>query len=145
MVTNAIPPTAEQQCQADDPGDPSAGGPGQAPSRSPSFSRLAADASSQSHATRLVTTCPVWDDVAVIRREQYQRLERHLQTIGRPRVEMTFAEVAEIIGERLPNSAYQHPAWWGSDPKHTQAVWLDAGYIASPNLTAQKVTFTKVQ
>ena len=40
---------------------------------------------------------------------------------------------------------YQHPAWWGSDPKHTQAAWLDAGYTASPNLTAQKVTFTKVQ
>jgi hypothetical protein len=33
----------------------------------------------------------------------------------------------------------------GSDPKHTQAVWLDAGYTASPNLTAQKVAFTKIQ
>jgi hypothetical protein len=53
---------------------------------------------------------------------------------------MTFAEVAQVIGERLPDSAYQHPAWWGSDPKHTQAVWLDAGYTASPNLTAQNVT-----
>ncbi len=83
--------------------------------------------------------------MAVIRREQYQRLERHLQADGRLRVEMTFAEVAQIIGERLPDSAYQHPAWWGSDPKHTQSVWLDAGYTASPNLTAQKVTFTKVQ
>jgi hypothetical protein len=83
--------------------------------------------------------------VAVIRREQYQRLERHLQAVGRLRVEMTFAEVTQVIGERLPDSAYQHPAWWGSDPKHTQAVWLDAGYTASPNLTAQKVTFTKVQ
>jgi hypothetical protein len=83
--------------------------------------------------------------VAVIRREQYQRLERHLQAAGRPRVEMTFAEVSQVIGERLPDSAYQHPAWWGSDPKHTQAVWLDADYTTSPNLTAQKVTFTKVR
>jgi hypothetical protein len=84
--------------------------------------------------------------VTVIRREQYQRLERHLQAVGRLRAEMTFAEVAQVIGEPfLPDSAYQHPAWWGSDPKHTQAVWLDAGYTASPNLTAQKVIFTKVQ
>lgn len=83
--------------------------------------------------------------MAVIRHGQYQRLERHLRAAGRPRVEMTFAEVAQVIGERLPDSAYQHPAWWGSDPGHTQSVWLDAGYTASPNLTAQKVTFTKVQ
>jgi hypothetical protein len=40
----------------------------------------------------------------MIRREQYQRLERH-----------------------------------------TQAVWLDVGYTASPNLTAQKVVFTKTR
>jgi hypothetical protein len=83
--------------------------------------------------------------VVVIRREQYQRLERHLQAAGRPRIEMTFAGVAQVIGERLPDSAYQYPAWWGSDRKHTQAAWLDAGYTASPNLTAQKVTFTKTQ
>ncbi len=55
---------------------------------------------------------------------------------------MTFGEVASVIGEHLPQSAYQHPAWWGSDPKHTQAVWLDEGYLASPNLTADRVTFT---
>ena len=58
---------------------------------------------------------------------------------------MTFAEVAQVIGEPLPPSAYQHPAWWGSDPKHTQAVWLAAGYVASPNLTAQMVVFTRTQ
>ena len=83
--------------------------------------------------------------MTVIRREQYQRLERHLRAAGRHRVEMTFAEVAQVIGEPLPDSAHQHPAWWGSDPKHTQSVWLDADYTASPNLTAQKVTFAKVQ
>jgi hypothetical protein len=79
----------------------------------------------------------------MVRREQYERLERHLREAGYPRIEMTFADVADIIGEQLPRSAYEHPAWWGRDPKHTQAVWLDAGYTANPNLTAQKVTFTK--
>jgi hypothetical protein len=79
----------------------------------------------------------------MIRREQYQRLERHLRGAGRQRIEMPFADIAEIIGQLLPNSAHRHPAWWASDPKHTQAVWLDAGYTASPNLTAQKVVFTK--
>jgi hypothetical protein len=81
----------------------------------------------------------------MVQREQYERLERHLRSVGRPRIEMTFTEVAKTIGEQLPRSAYQHSAWWGSDPKHTQAVWLDAGYVASPNLTAQRVTFTRTR
>ena len=79
----------------------------------------------------------------MIRREQYERLERHLRKVDRQRIEMSFADIVELIGERLPDSAYKHPAWWASDPKHTQAAWLDAGYTASPNLTAQKVVFTK--
>jgi hypothetical protein len=79
----------------------------------------------------------------MVRREQYERLQRHLRAVGQPRIEMTFADVTKAIGEQLPRSAFEHPAWWGSDPHHTQAVWLDAGYTASPNLTAQRVIFTR--
>jgi len=79
----------------------------------------------------------------VVRREQYERLERRLHADGRQRIEMTFAEVTRVVGEQLPRSAYHYSAWWGSDPNHTQAVWLDAGYVASPNLTAERVTFTR--
>jgi hypothetical protein len=83
------------------------------------------------------------EDAFMVRHEQYERLARHLRTDARPRIEMNFAEVARAIGEELPRSAYHHSAWWGSDPKHTQAVWLDAGYVASPNLSAERVTFTR--
>jgi hypothetical protein len=83
------------------------------------------------------------EDGRMVRREQYERLERHLRADGRARLEMTFAEVAAVIGVPLPPSAFNHSAWWGTDPKHTQAVWLDAGYQAHPNLTAQRVVFTR--
>jgi hypothetical protein len=56
---------------------------------------------------------------------------------------MTFAQVARIIGEELPPSACKHSAWWSGDPKHTQAVWLDAGYRARPDLKAQQVRFIR--
>jgi hypothetical protein len=79
----------------------------------------------------------------MVRREQYERLEAHLRTDGRSLIVMTFSEVSRVIGVELPDSAYDHPAWWGSDAKHTQSVWLDAGYVASPNLTAKRVTFRK--
>jgi hypothetical protein len=81
--------------------------------------------------------------VGMVWRVQYERLARHLEADGRPRIVMTIAEAERIVGEKLPNSARDHPAWWGSDPNHTQAVWLDAGYIASPDLRGGTVTFTK--
>ncbi|GIH73479.1 hypothetical protein Mth01_57320 [Sphaerimonospora thailandensis] len=56
---------------------------------------------------------------------------------------MTFADVARVIGEELPASAFKHSAWWGSDPQHTQAVWLGVGYLATPDLRAGQVTFVR--
>jgi hypothetical protein len=79
------------------------------------------------------------------RRERYERLGRHLSALGHPLIEMSFADVAAVIGDQLPRSAYNHPAWWGSDPNHTQSVWLDVGYAASPNLTAQRVAFMRIK
>ncbi|WP_370018105.1 hypothetical protein [Planotetraspora sp. GP83] len=81
----------------------------------------------------------------MIAREQYEKLARHLQGDGRARIEMTFEEVARIIGGELPPSAFDYPAWWGSDPKHTQAVWLDVGYLARPDLKGRRVTFLRAQ
>lgn len=81
----------------------------------------------------------------MVAREQYERLERHLRADGRQRIDMTFDEVAAVIGEALPASARRHNAWWASDPKHSHCVWPDAGYRASPNLTAGRVVFTRVE
>ena len=39
--------------------------------------------------------------VLMVLREQYERLERHLRAAGHPRIEMTFADVAKTIGERV--------------------------------------------
>ena len=67
-------------------------------------------------------------DGAMVRPEQYERLERQLRTDCRRRMEMTFAEVARAVGEQLPCSAHQDSAWWGSDPNHTQAAWRANGH-----------------
>ncbi|WP_433227933.1 DUF7662 domain-containing protein [Actinomadura formosensis] len=56
---------------------------------------------------------------------------------------MSFAEVSAVIGAALPDSAAKYSQWWETDPQHTQAAWLDAGYQALPNRGAQSVTFVK--
>ncbi|MFC4534606.1 DUF7662 domain-containing protein [Sphaerisporangium dianthi] len=79
----------------------------------------------------------------MVAREQYERLARHLQEDGRGQIDMTFIQIAQIVGDDLPPSALKHPAWWASDPKHTQAVWLDVGYVARPNLRTRLVSFVQ--
>jgi hypothetical protein len=81
---------------------------------------------------------------------QMKRPRGGITWIRRPHVREMLRTLAEpgtpVTHETLSvMSPWRHPAWWGSDPKHTQSVWLDAGYTAGPNLTARKVTFTKVQ
>jgi hypothetical protein len=90
-----------------------------------------------------VVTLALPDDGYVIRREQYERLERHLRADGRGRIEMTSPKSLQSSARLCPPSAFNRSAWWGTDPKHTQATWLDAGYQAHPNLTAQHVVFTR--
>jgi hypothetical protein len=59
---------------------------------------------------------------------------------------MTFAGVEEVLGFPLPKMARERPQWWGNETsgKRTQcAAWMGAGFLARPNLKAEKVTFEK--
>jgi hypothetical protein len=61
-------------------------------------------------------------------------------------VEMTFAEIAELVGE-LPPSAYEHGPWWfdrSADTTHVQAhAWLSLGRnVEDLDLAAQRVRFS---
>ena len=54
---------------------------------------------------RLVAMCDGLQNVLMVQREQYERLERYLRALGRPCIEMTSDEVAQAIGDCLPRSA----------------------------------------
>lgn len=61
-------------------------------------------------------------------------------------VEMTFEEIAELVGE-LPPSAYQHGPWWldrSPDTTHVQAhAWLSVGrHVEHLDLAGHRVRFS---
>jgi hypothetical protein len=79
---------------------------------------------------------------------KYAALKSFLAAQGRPRIELSFAEIVRRAGVRLPASAYAHSAWWANDSKsHVQAkAWLEAGYkTENVDLTAQRVAFVQVE
>lgn len=59
-------------------------------------------------------------------------------------IQMTFSEIAELVGG-LPPSAYQHRAFWSNSDSHPFAIaWMAAGYkVAECDLQSEVVRFDK--
>ncbi|HSK47616.1 MAG TPA: hypothetical protein VLA05_06380 [Coriobacteriia bacterium] len=76
---------------------------------------------------------------------KYGPLRDYLKVQAADRLTLSFAQVSEIIGVSLPSSAYNHSAWWASDPLHVQAeAWLGAGFRAENiSLGSRSVTFVR--
>jgi hypothetical protein len=59
---------------------------------------------------------------------EYLTARQHL-----PRVRMTFAEVAAVLEEPLPDSAFKYREWWANQSntanRQWAAAWLDAGFV----------------
>lgn len=59
---------------------------------------------------------------------RYSKLTEFLYLSVEDRIELTFDQVREIVGN-LPASAYNHSAYWSNNPSHPPAIaWLSAGW-----------------
>ncbi|KAA3654880.1 MAG: DUF4268 domain-containing protein [Chloroflexi bacterium] len=70
------------------------------------------------------------------------------QPIEKKIVKPTFSKIEEIIGGKLPASAYKNRSWWANDSVgHVQSKqWLDVGWrVASVNMTNQVARFARIQ
>ena len=65
---------------------------------------------------------------------KYEPLTEHLRRISaeRSEVQLTFKDIEEIIGAKLPPSSWTHREWWGNQKETStrpQAhAWLSAGF-----------------
>jgi hypothetical protein len=77
---------------------------------------------------------------------KYEPLTHFLQSSNEAVIELTFAEMERIIGEKLPASAYKHRALWSNNTVGhvmTQA-WVAAGYLSeSVDMARKRVTFRR--
>jgi hypothetical protein len=72
---------------------------------------------------------------------KYTPLGQFLVVQGRDYVPLNFKDIEDVIGFRLPPSAYQHRAWWSNNPTNNvmTAVWTAAGYETT-NVDMEKHT-----
>jgi len=78
--------------------------------------------------------------------QAYLSLHNYLANRYSNIVVLTFAQVEDLLGTRLPAAARQDPAWWNSDDQHNfghSNSWRLAKRTAVANLKSKTVTFER--
>jgi hypothetical protein len=79
---------------------------------------------------------------------EYLPLHKYLANRFADSVVLTFAQLEDLNGCLLPDSARAEPEWWtrtdgNADKSSCANAWLQAGRTAKPNLLARTVTFER--
>ncbi len=78
-------------------------------------------------------------------KDKYLPLGAHLRRLAGEHsdVTLTFAEIERIIGAPLPRGSQSVPFWQGVHSKAPPRAraWLDAGFVAQPDLTHGRIRF----
>ena len=81
---------------------------------------------------------------------KYEGLYQYLEKRYANSVVLTFAQIEDLLGFRLADSARADPEWWSNDdpqnPRLAQSrAWTQASRTATVNLGAQTVLFERIQ
>ncbi len=77
---------------------------------------------------------------------KYEPLSRFFGTRDKHKFRLGFPEIEDILGFKLPHSAYRYEAWWSNNASgHSHArAWLAAGWkVEDLDLSNRQVTFTR--
>lgn len=78
---------------------------------------------------------------------KYAGLGTHLRRQAGSEVPMTFSEIEDVTGTKLPPKAQHSRAWWSNNPSNNvmTKVWLDAGFeSAQVDVKGRKLVFRRV-
>jgi hypothetical protein len=77
---------------------------------------------------------------------KYEPLPQFLSSKHGATHRLSFEQIERVLGFKLPNSAYEHEAWWSNNAtghSHSRA-WLSAGWRTRDlDLSGRKVTFQR--
>lgn len=78
---------------------------------------------------------------------KYSRLAQAFAQLTDTDTQLSFAQIEDWLGERLPASAREHRAWWANDPSHAQArAWMASGWRSQDvDLASETLRFRRHQ
>jgi hypothetical protein len=79
---------------------------------------------------------------------RYDPLTVHLQAQPAAQVRMSFAEIEQVLGRKLPDSAVTHRGWWSNNASNNvmTRAWLNAGFRSEQvDLASRTLVFRRDQ
>lgn len=78
---------------------------------------------------------------------KYDALGDYLASRPTTEVLLSFSDIENIIGTRLPEKAVNYPAWWSNNPSNNTMtkVWLEAGFRTEKvDIGGRRLVFRRV-
>ena len=77
--------------------------------------------------------------------KKYRALTDYLENAARDEIQLTFSEIEQILGFKLPGSAREHRAFWANTTTHSIALsWLNCGFeTETVDMNTGTITFGK--
>lgn len=78
---------------------------------------------------------------------KYLKLGEYLSRQEASSITLSFEQIEDILGFKLPPSAYNRNPWWANEKEgtHVQAKsWMEAGWIKDKHVLGKKVTFRRI-
>ena len=81
--------------------------------------------------------------------EKYYNLQKYFEDQDKSSIMLSFEEIEEILGFKLPSTAINQRSWWGNEDikitRHSQCrAWRNAGWkVESVDLNEKKVAFSR--
>lgn len=75
---------------------------------------------------------------------KYHALKQFLLSSEQPKIKLSLSDIEEIIGDKLPYSAYTYNAWWSNKGHSHAEFWTTAGFLTEKvDLTNRTVVFSQ--
>jgi hypothetical protein len=75
---------------------------------------------------------------------KYAPLENHLSGLEENSLTLSYEQLEQMLGFKLPNSAYKHRAWWSNGKKGGSKFWLRVGWMVESVRLGDSVTFSRM-
>ena len=101
-------------------------------------------------AERPARALPPIQSAGTVTAGKYEGLYHYLEKRYANSVVLTFAQIEDLLGFRLAESARVDPGWWSNDDRHDPRLdqsraWRRASRTAKVNLGAQTVLFERIE
>jgi len=79
-----------------------------------------------------------------MKKPKYEPLKKYFESLNDKKVKLTYEEIENIIGGKLPTSSYKYSIFWSNGGQYQDYAWLEAGWIVKKVVLSKYIIFEKL-